>query len=93
MPKKHTKLSIDEHKLLAKKMLELKLLSDEVDAEIIRAYGKSSVPGKMSRSVFGQVSSRRLDKLFFEMDNCVARETSREDWDKNKYDRIYMGLY
>lgn len=77
MPKKHTGLTIEQHKELGIKIKQLKELKSEILNIVQHAYGKSSRAGVATRSIV------RVDILAREMDNYLARETTKEEWDVN----------
>lgn len=85
MPKKHTGLTIEEHKELGNKIKQLKQLRYEIINTVWGAYGKSCRAGIAARSVI------KVDTLIRELDNIVCRETTKEEWDQNGYSQIYYG--
>lgn len=84
MPKKHSGLTIEEHKQIGIKMKQLDEIHREILKSIWTAYGKSSKCGQAVRSIV------RLGTFQTEMDNIVCRETSVKEWQKNDYGRIYF---
>lgn len=83
MPKKHTGLTIEEHRNLATQLKDLKQIQSRLLNIVQRAYGRSSRAGIAVRSVI------KVDTLIRELDNTVCRETTKEEWEENNYSHIY----
>ena len=84
MPKKHKGLTIEEHKELGIKIKQLKSLQSEILNIVQHAYGKSSRAGVAVRSIV------KVDILAREMDNCLARETTIEEWRETRCGGFYF---
>lgn len=85
MPRRHPRLTIEEHIALGKKVKLLEKLKFEIMNEVYRGYGVSCRAAKLAERILN------TDKFASEMDNIVIKETTYDEWNSCGYGSIYLG--
>ena len=85
MPRRHPRLTIEEHIALGKKVKLLENLKFEIINEVYRGYGVSCRAAKLAERILN------IDKFACEMDNIVVKETTYSEWSSRGYGSIYLG--